>query len=257
MALEGGERLILKTLRDMQGDSTDYVDDTNLAAATKMFVADVRDWLETLEGKGFVQRTRLTVGFSAFITAKGKQALRLIEPIPSPTPSVTNAASGSPSLASPSSTAEVKPLAEDPSSNGSDDFDVFLAHNSKDKPLVIRLGEELKKQGLKPWLDIEQIPPGRWFQDVIQGVIPSVRSVVIVIGPSGIGRWQVLELRAFISQCVERDIPVIPVLLPGIQEIPPNLLFLKELNCVRCGTSVEDPKCIAALVWGITGRKPG
>jgi DNA-binding MarR family transcriptional regulator len=257
MKLEGGERLVLKFLLDLQGDTTVYVEDARLAAAAKMLVGDVRDWLETLEGKGCVERARGTEGFSAYVTAKGKQALRLAEPIPSPTPSVANAGSGSPSLAAPSSTVGVKPHAEHSSLNDSDDFDVFLAHNSKDKPSVIRLGEELKKQGLKPWLDIEQIPPGRWFQDVIQAVIPSVRSVVIVIGPSGIGRWQVLELRAFISQCVERDIPVIPVLLPGIQEIPPSLLFLKELNCVRCGTSVEDPKCIAALVWGITGRKPG
>ena len=82
MKLEGGERLVLKILRDLQGDSTDYVDDSRLAHATKMRVEDVRDWLETLEGKGFVERTRLTDGLSAYVTAKGKQALRLTEPIP-------------------------------------------------------------------------------------------------------------------------------------------------------------------------------
>ena len=88
MKLEGGERLVLKILRDLQGDSTDYVDDARLAAATKMPVVEVRDWLETLEGKGFVENSRLTDGFSAYVTAKGKQALRLwvTEPIPSPKP---------------------------------------------------------------------------------------------------------------------------------------------------------------------------
>src|SRR5271157_3306255 len=82
MKLEGGERLVLKSVADLQGSSTDYVDDSRLAVATKMFVEDVRDWLETLEGKGFVERTRLADGFSAYVTAKGKQALRLTEPIP-------------------------------------------------------------------------------------------------------------------------------------------------------------------------------
>ena len=82
MKLEGGERLVLKSVADLQGSSTDYVDDSRLAVATKMRVEDVRDWLETLEGKGFVERTRLTDGFSAYVTAKGKQALRLTEPIP-------------------------------------------------------------------------------------------------------------------------------------------------------------------------------
>jgi predicted transcriptional regulator len=62
MKLEGGERLVLKILRDLQGDSTDYVDDSNLATTTKMLVEDVRDWLEPLEGKGFVERARGTAG---------------------------------------------------------------------------------------------------------------------------------------------------------------------------------------------------
>ena len=84
MKLEGGERLVLKSLADLQGLSTGYVDDARLAVAAKMLVEDVRDWLETLEAKGFVERTRLTDGFSAYVTAKGKQALRLTEPIPSP-----------------------------------------------------------------------------------------------------------------------------------------------------------------------------
>ena len=86
MKPEGGERLVLKSLADLQGVSTGYVDDARLAVATKMLVEDVRDWLETLEGKGFVERTRLTDGFSAYVTAKGKQALRLTEPIPSSKP---------------------------------------------------------------------------------------------------------------------------------------------------------------------------
>ena len=86
MKLEGGERLVLRSLADLQGNSTDYVDDSRLALAAKMFVHDVRDWLETLEGKGYVERARGTDGFSAYVTAKGKQALRLTEPIPSPMP---------------------------------------------------------------------------------------------------------------------------------------------------------------------------
>src|SRR5271157_3810591 len=86
MKLEGGERLVLKNLLDLQGDSGENVEDFRVAAVTKMGVQDVRDWLETLEGKGFVERTRLTNGFSAYVTAKGKQALRLTEPISSPKP---------------------------------------------------------------------------------------------------------------------------------------------------------------------------
>ena len=32
-------------------------------------------------------------------------------------------------------------------------FDVFLCHNSQDKPKVIEIGRKLQEQGLKPWLE--------------------------------------------------------------------------------------------------------
>ena len=78
MKLEGGERLILKSLADLQGPLIEYVDDARLADATKMRLEDVRDWLETLEGKGFVERARLIDGFAAYVTAKGKQTLSMM-----------------------------------------------------------------------------------------------------------------------------------------------------------------------------------
>jgi hypothetical protein len=105
-------------------------------------------------------------------------------------------------------------------------YDVFLAH-SRDKPAVSAVAAALKRRGLTPWIDVEQIPPGRWFQDVIQAAILEVKSTAIFLGPGSLGRWQALELRAFVSQCVERQIPVIPVLLPGVKEIPPALVFLR------------------------------
>lgn len=136
------------------------------------------------------------------------------------------------------------------------DFDVFLAHNSQDKPLVDQICKELKLRGLNPWLDNEQIPPGKWFQDVIQQAIPRVKSFAIIIGPHGLGRWQLVELRTFISQCVESGIPVIPVLLSGTKGLPTELLFLRELNAVRFDYGIDDPVAMDKLEWGITGRHP-
>jgi len=138
----------------------------------------------------------------------------------------------------------------------SSDFDVFLAHNSLDKPQVEAVAQELKQRGIKYWLDKEQIPPGKWFQDVIQEAIPNVKSAAIFIGLEGLGKWQTVELRSFISRCVEADIPVIPVLLTGVNNIPENLLFLKELNWVRFSQSIDEKEALDNLEWGITGKKP-
>ena len=137
----------------------------------------------------------------------------------------------------------------------SSDFDVFLAHNSLDKPQVEAVARKLQQRGIKYWLDKEQIPPGRWFQDVIQQAIPNVKSAAIFIGVNALGKWQKVELRSFISRCVEADIPVIPVLLPNVDNIPENLLFLKQLNWVKFAQTIDEKEALDNLEWGITGKK--
>ena len=137
-----------------------------------------------------------------------------------------------------------------------DFYDVFLAHNSTDKPQVEVVYHELQRRGLKPWLDKMEIPPGRLYTDVIQAAIQSVRAAAIFIGPVGIGRWQKMELRTFIGICIEHDIPVIPVLLPGIDEIPDDLPFLRQLNWVSFQDDVKEAEPMSDLEWGITGQRP-
>jgi len=135
-------------------------------------------------------------------------------------------------------------------------FDVFLAHNSQDKPQVRTIATKLSERGLKVWLDEDQIPPGQPFQDVIQQAIQNVRAAAIFIGSGGLGRWQRLELRALISQFVDADIPVIPVLLPGVDRIPRDLSFLQDLNWVSFANGLDDEEALNRLVRGITQQHP-
>lgn len=138
----------------------------------------------------------------------------------------------------------------------SEKHDVFLAHNSEDKPVIEIISNILKQRGLNPWLDKEQIAPGRWFQDVIQDTINKISSAAIFISEKGLGRWQVVELRAFISQCVERGIPVIPVLLPGVNKIPDEFVFLNQFSWVKFKNDIHDEESLDNLIWGITGNHP-
>ena len=39
------------------------------------------------------------------------------------------------------------------------DFDVFLSHNSKDKPAVRELAEALRERGVIVWLDEDELRP--------------------------------------------------------------------------------------------------
>jgi len=135
-------------------------------------------------------------------------------------------------------------------------FDVFLAHHSQDKPQVRSIATKLEQRGLKVWLDEDQIPPGQPFQDVIQQAIQNVRAAAIFIGSGGLGNWERLELRTLLSQFVDKAIPVIPVLLPGVERIPRDLSFLQDLNWVRFANGLDDEEALTRLVRGITQQHP-
>lgn len=131
------------------------------------------------------------------------------------------------------------------------EFDVFIAYNSRDRQFVEGLVRRLKERGLNPWVDTEQVPPGQRFQEVIEQSIPQVASAAILIGPHGLGRWQALELHSFITRCTYEHIPVIPVILPGVDSLPKEAVFLREYSWVDF-SDADDNGALDSLEWGIT-----
>ena len=132
-------------------------------------------------------------------------------------------------------------------------FDVFLCHNSADKAAVKALGQALKERGILPWLDEWELPPGQAWQALLERQIQSIGSAAVCIGPAGISPWHQQEMRGFISEFVDRHVPVIPVLLPGAPAKPELPLFLKQFTWVDFRRADPDP--YRQLVWGITGRR--
>jgi hypothetical protein len=94
-------------------------------------------------------------------------------------------------------------------------FDVFLCHNSEDKPAVREIAQELIKMGIKPWLDEDQIRPGTSWQTTLGEQIESINSAAVFVGDAGLGPWQNQESQALLNQFVKRRCPVIPVVLPS------------------------------------------
>src|SRR5271157_1081172 len=77
MGLEGSERKLLHAIVSEQGNAqAGYVDDSKIAEIAYLSIEEVRDCLETLEGKECVQRSIGVGGHSAYITAKGRLELR-------------------------------------------------------------------------------------------------------------------------------------------------------------------------------------
>jgi len=133
-------------------------------------------------------------------------------------------------------------------------FDVFLCHNSKDKPQVKQIAEQLQQYDLKPWLDIWELPPGRSWQRLLEKQIEQISSAAVFVGEDGFGPWQKQEIYGFLSEFVDRDCPVIPVLLPNAPTKPELPVFLRGLTWVDF--RISDPDPMYRLRWGITGKKP-
>jgi eukaryotic-like serine/threonine-protein kinase len=133
-------------------------------------------------------------------------------------------------------------------------FDVFLCHNSEDKQAVRAIAQMLVREGIKPWLDIEQIPPGTSWQTELGEQINSIKSAAVFVGNSGIGPWQNEEIQAFLSQFIERKCPVIPTILGSATTTPELPWTLKNRH--RVDFRVSDPDPLKQLIWGITRQKP-
>ncbi len=137
---------------------------------------------------------------------------------------------------------------------GQFEYDVFLCHNSKDKPEVRALSARLRTAGLRPWLDEDELQPGlRWIPK-LESQIDSIRSAAVMVGGSGIGPWQDEEIDALLRRFKEKNRPVIPVML---ESAPDNIVlpsFLDARTPVDFRKNPPDP--MEQLIFGITGRNP-
>jgi len=137
-----------------------------------------------------------------------------------------------------------------------DEFDVFLSHNSRDKPAVEEVAARLRDRGLRVWLDKDELRPGLPWQEGLEEGVRASRSVAVFVGKDGMGAWQTPEMRAFLARSRREGIPVIPVLLPGCPESPQLDLFLEAMTWVDLRQGLTD-EGLARLAWGITGTKSG
>jgi WD40 repeat protein len=140
-------------------------------------------------------------------------------------------------------------------------FDVFLSHNSREKPVVERLAEKLKREGIEPWLDKWCLTPtGDWQDELAQGLRASATCAVFV-GPSGIGSWEDLEYKLATDRMAkDRAFRVFLVLLPGLPEpfdtsaLPP---FLSTRTWIDLRKGIEDTRSFQSLINGIKGLPLG
>jgi WD40 repeat protein len=136
-------------------------------------------------------------------------------------------------------------------------FDVFLSHNSREKPVVERLAGKLKRAGLEPWLDAWCLTPGgRWQEELATGLRDSAACAVF-IGPHDAGDWEREEVGLALDRAAKnRGFRVFLVLLPGVTEpFDPTALspFLSTRTWVDLRQGVEGSSSFQAFVNAIKG----
>ena len=79
-------------------------------------------------------------------------------------------------------------------------YDVFLSHNSQDKPQVEALARRLSERGLTPFLDKWCLVPGDPWQEAIEKALQASASCAVFIGPGDIRPWHKEEMRAALDR---------------------------------------------------------
>jgi WD40 repeat protein/energy-coupling factor transporter ATP-binding protein EcfA2 len=136
-------------------------------------------------------------------------------------------------------------------------YDVFLSHNSRDKPAVARIDTHLRSLGLRPWLD-DRALQDEWH-GAMQAAIDEVAACVVCIGPNGWGRWQFREAQLADSRHIEDPaFRLIPVLLPGLEDESLRALprWLGQYRFVDLRAGLDDPDRLQELrnrIVGISG----
>ena len=138
--------------------------------------------------------------------------------------------------------------------SGQPKFDVFLAHNSKDKDLVELIAESLEEQGLSPWLDENRMLGGDLILDELQSAIKNSMCAAFFIGRHGLGKWQQDEQRVLIQQSIRNGSRIIPVALPRVSEDfleSAEFLFLGGRFCLKMDNHPDISIFIEKLVKSI------
>jgi hypothetical protein len=137
-------------------------------------------------------------------------------------------------------------------------YDVFLSHNSKDKAAVEAIAKQLKAVGIRPWLDKWDLAPGDTLMDALERAINTIPCAALCFGPADVGKWHILEIRAYLEKWASGDARLIPLILPGVDKTPDLPLFARQTLWVDMRHwQREQDDGFYRLVCGILGRAPG
>ena len=136
-------------------------------------------------------------------------------------------------------------------------FDVFLSYSRTDAEAVRLIQSRLREAGLATFLDRDQLLAGQPWLPALEQAIAHCGAVAVLVGPTGLGIWQKREIQLALDRQAEaeragRSFPVIPILLPKVEDPPGG--FLRLQTWVDLRSDLTDPAQLHLLLTGIHGH---
>ena len=102
---------------------------------------------------------------------------------------------------------------------------IFLSYAGLDCEIAAQVALGLKGAGVHVWWDWEGIGWGDNWIHKLEDALTQCGGYVILVGSSGVRRWVKFELSLAIKRHIEQDLPIFPLLLPGVTQdsLPPFL----------------------------------
>ena len=138
-------------------------------------------------------------------------------------------------------------------------WDVFVAHAGADKPRAKQLYDALKRRGLRPFLDAEDVLPGDLWDEVIADAQDTARVTVVLLSNA-------IDAAYYLQEEIARGIAlardphwehrVVPVWLDGFPSDPRKVPYgLRRLNGIDA-TQAGWPEGVADALQRTLGKLP-
>ena len=101
------------------------------------------------------------------------------------------------------------------------EIQIFLAHASEDKELVVELYNRLKQAGYKPWIDKKNLIPGQNWRSVIPRVIKESQLVIACLSKNSISKQGYVQDEFKIA-------------LNQLASMPPDSIYFIPLRLDEC-----------------------
>ena len=132
--------------------------------------------------------------------------------------------------------------------------DVFLSYSRADAQAVAAVRARLTEAGIASFLDRTSLPRGQPWQPFLARELRRTGAVAVFVGQR-MGSWQHREVQVAIDrQSREHDFPVIPILLPGLDDEPKD--FLAQQTWIDLRAGIDDPDQLQNLIHAIHRKAP-